>query len=214
MSSTSLRVSGLALAAAASLLSARLAGGMGRSGRLPRTEEGFRAKGPASAPVLVVEYSDFECPACRMAEGTIRRIERVYGDNIRFVFVNDPLRMHRWAFRAAVAAECAGRLGKFWPYHDLLYGYQDEWAFSSDPGPYFSRYAARVGLKAKSFDECLRDPAAARSVRSDMERASREWVGATPTFFVNGRRFVGGLQLASQGTRWIDAVLKKKGAGT
>src|SRR5437868_3731985 len=88
----------------------------------------YRTLGPAGAKVTIVEFSDFECPACRMAEPPVRRIMALYDGKVRLVFKHFPLeRMHPWARRGAVAAECAGRQGRFWEFHHELYDHQDEW---------------------------------------------------------------------------------------
>ena len=105
------RLASYALVAVLTGLSA-LAAGRTRKPFSPEAPD-FRKKGPASAKVLIVEFSDFQCPACRYAEPSVRQIFTVYGDKVRFVFKHFPLRMHEWAKPAAAAAECAGRQGKF-----------------------------------------------------------------------------------------------------
>lgn len=168
----------------------------------------FRQKGPASAKLQVVEFSDFQCPACRYAEPIVRQLFVVYGDKVHFVFKHYPLRMHEWAKPAAVAAECAGRQGKFWEYHDRLYDRQDEWT-NEKFEDFLSAYAAFVHLDQKQWQACRQDPSSMAAVASDQKDAGDAWVASTPTFFINGRRFVGGKQLAELGTLFMDRELKK-----
>jgi protein-disulfide isomerase len=116
--------------------------------------------------------------------------------------------MHQWARNGAVAAECAGRQGKFWPYHDRLYDRQDEWT-NEKADDFLLSYALAEHLDLKQWQACVADPATAAAVSADVKDGENAWVGSTPTFFVNGRRFVGGRQLAELGTIYMDRELKK-----
>ena len=88
-------------------------------------------KGNLSSNVIVAEFSDFQCPFCRAAEPTVKRIISEYSDKIKFVYMNFPLtQIHRFADKSANAAECANEQGKFWEYHDILFDRQSEWALS------------------------------------------------------------------------------------
>lgn len=168
----------------------------------------FRRRGPAAAKISIVEFSDFQCPACRYAENSLKQVFALYGDNIRFTFKHFPLRMHEWAKPGAVAAECAGRQGKFWEYHDALYDHQDEWT-NPKADDFLLGYALKTKLDLKAWNACRQDPSAAAAVAADQKDGDNAWVGSTPTFFVNGRRFVGGKQLAEVGTLFMDRELKK-----
>ena len=87
-----------------------------------------RGKGAADAKIVIVEFSDFACPACRVAQAPLKNILTHYQGKVRLVYKHFPFeRMHRCARPAAVAAECAGRQGHFWPFHDMLYERQDKW---------------------------------------------------------------------------------------
>jgi protein-disulfide isomerase len=169
----------------------------------------FRERGPEGAPIRIIEFSDFQCPACRAAEPTLKMLFTVYEGKIRFVFKHYPLRLHEWAKPAAVAAECAGRQGKFWEYHDRLYDKQDEWT-NPKADDFLTGYAKDLKLDMAAWQSCRQDPAATAAYRTDMKDGDDAWVGATPTFFVDGRRFVGGKPLAELGPLFIDAELKKK----
>lgn len=169
----------------------------------------YRKLGPADAKVTIVEFSDFECPACRVAEVPMRALLKLYEGKVRLVFKHFPLeRMHRWARTGAIAAECAGRQDKFWEYHHELYDHQDEWP-SDKSEQRLSAYAAKHKLDSAAWNACRRDPAVDAAVNADAQDALNAWVGSTPTFFINGKRFVGAPQLSERGTPWIERELKK-----
>jgi len=139
--------------------------------------------GQAEAIVLVEEFSDFQCPACKSAQDSLKNVVAKYGDRIRFEYKHFPLTtIHPQAFRAALASECANDQGKFWEYHDTLFSNQ----------PNFSRaellaYAESLGLEINSFTACLDARAKNDLVRADMAEASSRRISGTPTFFVNGQ---------------------------
>ncbi|MFI5361505.1 MAG: DsbA family protein [Elusimicrobiota bacterium] len=168
----------------------------------------FRKRGPVDAKVTIIEFSDFQCPACRYAEAPLHQIFTVYDGRIRFVFKHFPLRMHQWAKPGALAAECAGRQGKFWEYHDRLYDKQDAWT-NEKAEDFLIGYAKDLKLDVPAWQACRQDPSATASYETDMKDGDDAWVGSTPTFFINGRRFAGGKQLAELGTLFIDRELKK-----
>lgn len=172
------------------------------------TAPDFRQRGPAGAKIQMVEFSDFQCPACRIAELPLRQIFTVYGDKLHFIFKHYPLRMHEWAKNGAAAAECAGKQGKFWEYHDRLYDHQDEWT-NGKADDVLAGYAKDLKLDVPAWQACVQDPSTAAAYASDMKDGDNAWVGATPTFFINGRRFVGAKQLAELGTLYMDRELKK-----
>jgi protein-disulfide isomerase len=201
------RLASYALVAALTVLSA-LASGRTRKPFSPDAPD-YRKRGPAGAKILVVEFSDFQCPACRVAEPTLRQMFTVYDGKLRFVFKHYPLmRIHPWAKAGALAAECAGRQGKFWEYHDRLYDKQDEWTNEKADGV-LTGYAKDFGLDVPAWQACRLDPSTDAAVASDMKDGDNAWVGGTPTFFINGRRFVAQKQLAELGTLFIDRELKK-----
>lgn len=155
------------------------------------------AKGPGDAPITIVEFSDFECPACAAAFRDLHRLTAT-NPNIRLVFRHYPLdaacnpqmqhSLHPDACQAAAAAECAGRLGKFWEYHDRLFENQK----TLDRDSLF-RYARELGLDIDAFRTCLDDPATMSRVREDVAAGQRLGVESTPTMFINGRRVSGAL---------------------
>ncbi len=149
--------------------------------------DGAPAKGPASAKVTIVEFSDFHCPYCRSVQPTLSELLTKYGDRVRLVFKNFPVdTLHPTARKAAEAAWCAQQQGKFWPFHDRLYlAGQD-----ATPGT-LSKIAGDAGLDTAKFTACSTGQEAAHAVDIDLEQARKLNLSGTPTFFINGRPFVG-----------------------
>jgi Na+/H+ antiporter NhaA len=149
-------------------------------------------RGPADAPVTVVEYGDFECPYCGLAEPVIRDLLADFGD-VRYVWRHLPLNdVHRHAQIAAEASEAAAEQGAFWPMHDLLLEHQD--ALRPDD---LVRYARELGLDVDRFGTALREHRLAARIAEDVDSADLSGVSGTPTFFVNGRRHQGAYDIAT-----------------
>ena len=149
-------------------------------------------RGPADAPVTIVEYGDFECPYCGRAEPVIRDLLSDFGD-VRYVWRHLPLNdVHRHAQVAAEASEAAAEQGAFWQLHDLLLEHQD--ALRPDD---LVRYARGLGLDEERFREALREHRFAPHVAEDVDSADLSGVSGTPTFFVNGRRHYGAYDIAT-----------------
>jgi Na+/H+ antiporter NhaA len=150
-------------------------------------------RGPADAPVTIVEYADFECPFCGQAEPALRDLLSEFGDDIRYVYRHLPLPdVHPRAQLAAEASEAAGKQGRFWEMHDLLFAHQD----AQRPTDLVA-YADELGLDTSKFErEVRRNDFAARIAR-DTESAELSGVTGTPTFFVNGHRHYGAYDLPS-----------------
>ncbi len=149
-----------------------------------------RSKGPADAPVVIVEFSDFECPYCQQATATMDALLARYPDEIRFVYKDFPLPNHPHAFKAAEAGHCAHEQGEFWPFHDKLFAAQDALDIDS-----LKAYADDLGLDADAFAACLDEARHAESVNADMAAGRRLGASSTPTLFVNGRPVFGALPL-------------------
>jgi protein-disulfide isomerase len=149
--------------------------------------------GPADAKVTLVEFGDYQCPACGQAEPIIEQLRKDYaGKSVRFVFRNYPLTIHPNAPEAAEAAEAAGAQGKFWEMHDALYVNQTAWADSSDPSGQFSQYAKTVGVKDLSkFANEVKSSAYADKIRADQKDGDTLSVQVTPTFFLNNQKLEG-----------------------
>jgi protein-disulfide isomerase/rhodanese-related sulfurtransferase len=137
--------------------------------------------GNPQAPVTIVEFGDFQCPACGKEQQVIREIRQKYGDQICWVFRQFPIPpLHQFAEAAAVASECAADQGKFWEAVDKLYDNQGD--LSNDA---LRRYAAELGLDTDRFNQCLSSQATLGRVRRDLDDAHALGVRGTPTFFVN-----------------------------
>ncbi len=138
--------------------------------------------------VTVIEYADFQCPACKAYEPIMTQLEGNYSDRVQFVYRYFPLtQVHPNAEVAAYAAEAAGRQGKFWEMHDKLYDGQDSWASERDPEVVFEQYAKDLNLNLDQFkkDETSSDVKA--RVQSDMDAGTAAGINATPTFYLNGQ---------------------------
>jgi len=146
------------------------------------------SRGPAAAPVTLVEYGDYECPACGAAYVTIADLRSTLGDRFRFVFRNFPLSsVHLHAGAAARAAEAAALQGRFWEMHDVLYENQE--ALEPDD---LLRYAEELGLDLGRFELDFQSEQCIQRVRHDFLGGVRSGVNGTPTFFINGLRHDGG----------------------
>ena len=144
--------------------------------------------GPATAPVTLVEYGDYECPFCGAAHATLEQVRQVMGNDLRFVYRHFPLtQIHPHAYQAAEAAEAAAAQGRFWEMHDLLFENQDRLGLRDLIG-----YAGALDLDLERFVTDLRGHAYAGRLREDFLSGVRSGVNGTPTFFVNGVRHDGG----------------------
>jgi len=159
-------------------------------------------RGPAEAPVTVVEYGDFECPYCGQAEPVVRELLRDFAD-VRYVWRHLPLNdVHPRAQLAAEASEAAAEQGAFWEMHDLLLDHQDALRPSDLIG-----YAEQLGLDVERFTDDLRGHVGAARVADDVDSADLSGVSGTPTFFVNGRRHYGAYDIAT-----LSAAVRAAGA--
>lgn len=179
--------------------------------RTPRLSEGtpsYRQKGPAEAPVVLVEYSDFQCPKCAQAQPVLRDLLNRYEGRVRLVFRHCPLPSHAWASLAARAAEAAGRQNKFWEYADVLYSRQAVWSAAPDPRALFDTYARELGLDEARWKKDVDDPAVEKIVKDERARAEQVPISATPTFFINEKIIVGDSQLEAVGVRFMEQELR------
>ncbi|SNS49755.1 sodium/proton antiporter, NhaA family [Actinomadura meyerae] len=158
----------------------------------PVDETRDHIRGPARAPVTVVEYGDFECPYCGQAEDVIRELLADYGD-VRYVWRHLPLTdVHPQAQLAAQVAEAAAAQGAFWEMHDLLLMHQDELQPKD-----LIRYASELGLDLDRFRADVRGNRSIDHIAEDIESADLSGVSGTPTFFVNGRRHIGAYDITA-----------------
>lgn len=164
-------------------------------------------KGNASASVIVVEYADLQCPACKSAHETITKtLLEKYGSKIRFEFRHFPLRsIHQHAFEAAQAAECAADQGKFWEFVDVDYQRQSDLSSSA-----LRDWAKALSLDSDLFDRCVRSGIKEDTILDDYAQGEKLGVRGTPTFFVNNTHVSPNTLEAISAA--IDAALK--GGGT
>ena len=165
--------------------------------------------GNLQAPLTLVEFGDFECPACRLSEETARQIRAQYADRIRFIFRQFPLsKIHPQAEKAAEASECTAEQGKFWEGLEKLYAEQAD--LSEDA---LKRYARELGLDQTRFNQCLDSGETASRVTQDLADGRAVGVRATPTFFIGQKRIEGPLEFATF-SHLVEQELASSGAAT
>lgn len=147
-----------------------------------------RTKGNSESAVVLVEYSDFQCPACAYVYPILKRLSEEFEGRVKFVYRHFPLKQHANAELAARASEAAGQQGKFWEMHDLLFEKQEVWASTSDPKKQFSAYAISLGLDSEAFLKDLGSSEVKNKVSDDAASGIRANVQGTPTFFLNGKK--------------------------
>lgn len=148
-------------------------------------------KGSASSSVILMEYSDFQCPACRAYYPVVREIVAEFGDRVTLVYRSFPLvSIHANAEFAARAAEAARKQGKFWEMHDLLFEKQNEWANVADVMPMFESYAKLIGISPDQFKTDFLSKEVKDFVRAQRLHAVKAGLGGTPSFFLNGKQIV------------------------
>jgi protein-disulfide isomerase len=138
------------------------------------------ARGPANAPITVIEFADFECPYCAKVLDTVEAVFAAYPGKIRFVFRHYPLSFHQKAPKAAEAAACADEQGQFWKFHDALFSSQE---LEVDA---LKLQAKASGLDEKKFDACLDSGHGQAVVKRDLADGQLAGVSGTPAFFING----------------------------
>ena len=141
-------------------------------------------EGNREAGVVLVEYSDFQCPACGAYYSVIKQIMKEFDGRIALVYRHFPLRqIHQNADLAARATEAAGKQGKFWEMHDIIFENQKEWSNQRKAGDFFKQYAESLGLNAERFRADLDSKEIKDKVNTDYQNGLRIGINATPTFF-------------------------------
>ncbi len=161
--------------------------------------------GSETAPITIIEFSDYECPYCRQWHTEVyTQLIDTYGDQVRFVYRDFPLEsIHVNAKPAAEAANCANEQGYFWDYHDKLFS--NELGLSSEA---YQEYASQLGMDEEAFQECFESGRYQQEVQSDFDFAANLGVRSTPTFFINGIAVVG-----AQPFEVFQQVIEKELAG-
>lgn len=153
-------------------------------------------KGGEDAKVVIVKFSDFECPACKRMAMTLDQVLAEFGDKVQIVYKNYPLDnkcnsaitrpMHKYACDVAILARCSGLYGKFWEFHNLAFKEQSSISAQAAIG-----WAKEVGLSEEQIKSCQSDSSLMEKIKDDIQLANTIGVDATPTLYINGRQFVG-----------------------
>ena len=161
-----------------------------------------RVKGDPNAPVIVVEFSDFQCPFCKKTQDTLKNVLTKYKGQVKLAFLDFPLReIHPQAELAAAGARCAGEQGKFWEFHDALFADQSKMKEAD-----LAAHAQALALDEKSFQSCLASGKFKSKIEADVQQGSKLGVTGTPAFFVNGV-FLSGAQPQAEFEKMIDRQL-------
>ena len=167
--------------------------------------DGAPVRGAENAPVTLVEFSDFHCPFCKRAQGTVKQILDKYPGKVRHAFRDFPVDgLHPQARQAAEAARCAKDQGKFWEYHDVLFAGPP----SAAPAD-LRRYAEQTGLDVPKFEQCASAGTHRAAVQQDYEEGAKLGINGTPAFFINGR-LVTGAQPLEAFVRVIEEELSRQ----
>lgn len=148
---------------------------------------GNPALGPKDAPVQIIELAEYQCPFCGRMVPTLQKMMKKYDGKVRWVFRDFPLlQMHPEAMPAAVAANCAGRQGKYWEMHNVLFENSDK--LTSE---LYTKIAGDIGLDMAKFQECQKSGKEEEEIMADLELGSNLGVNGTPAYFINGRKLSG-----------------------
>src|SRR3972149_5786955 len=145
-------------------------------------------KGDKEAAATLIEYSDFQCPACGSYYPLVKQLSQEFGDKVLFVYRHFPLDQHKNAELASYAAEAAGKQDKFWEMHDLIFEGQKEWSDSEEARAFFAKYAASLNLVAEQFQKDIDSAEVKAKVEKDYQSGLNAKVNSTPTFFLNGKK--------------------------
>jgi len=148
-----------------------------------------QTKGNSESKVLLVEYGDFQCSACGRYHPLLKQLNQEFGDRIQFVYRHFPLKQtHRNAEPAAFAAEAAGKQGKFWEMHDLIFEGQENWSEKRNAKDTFVEYAKSLDLDMEKFQTDVKSKEIKNKVRNDYSSGIKAGVNSTPTLFLNGKK--------------------------
>lgn len=146
--------------------------------------------GSPSAAVTLVNFGDFQCPACGAYYPVVKKLTQTYKDSLVLVFRHFPLPSHANAMPAARAVEAAGKQGKFWEMHDKVYETQKDWSTEKNAPEIFAGYAKELGLDVEKFSKDMGSSEVKKRIDNDVADANALGINATPTFFVNGEKIV------------------------
>ena len=159
---------------------------------IPAVSAGDRVKGASNAKVALIEYSDFQCPACGAYYPILKKLSEEMGSKVAFVYRYFPLRgIHQNAQISAQAGEAAGLQGKFWEMHDILFDNQTVWSDLPNARDTFVKYATNLGLDIERFKRDMDSDAVKNKIENDYQAGIRSGINSTPSFFVNGKKITG-----------------------
>lgn len=157
-------------------------------------------KGPDDAKVVIVEFADFQCPACKHMDATLTQLVQEYAGKVQVVFRNYPLdqscnsgirgKIHEWSCRAAIMARCAGQYGKFWPYYQKVFDNQKDIDDTK-----LKSWAVELGLGEEQINTCLNSSDLLAKIKEDIALGDQLGVDSTPTIFINGQKVISGRSL-------------------
>lgn len=172
-----------------------------------------RAKGERSAPVMVYEIADFQCPHCaRFARDVFPKIDSAFikTGKVQWFFVSLPLPIHGNAWPASEAALCAGAVAdRFWVMHDRLFATQSDWATAADAAPFFARLAKEASVPADAFQDCLIGDRLAALIMQDVIFAVNTRASGTPAFIINDGQMIVGVKPFEEWKELLELALKK-----
>ncbi len=182
----------------------------GSSGSSSSAQPSNHTVGAGNKGVTLIEYGDFQCPACAAYYPVIKQIKAEYGDDIKFQFRHFPLvQIHPNAFIASRAAEAAGLQGKFFEMHDLLYENQQAWAGAADPTETFNSYAGQLDLDVDKFRADMNLASVGDVINADIKAAQEIGANSTPTFVLNGKKLDPNPEGVDDFKRLIDEEIAK-----
>jgi len=145
-------------------------------------------KGDKEALAALIEYSDFQCPACGSYYPILKKITEDLGAKVRFAYRHFPLPQHKNAKLAATVAEAAGKQGKFWEMHDLIFQNQSDWSEEKNAAVLFAKYAKDIGLDLARFQTDIASDEIKAKIENDYKSGVKAGVNSTPSFFLNGKK--------------------------
>ena len=145
-------------------------------------------KGEKEAVATLIEYSDFQCPACGSYYPIVKKVTEDLGAKVRFAYRHFPLPQHKNAKLAATVAEAAGKQGKFWEMHDLIFQNQSDWSEEKNAAVLFARYAQDLGLDLARFQIDIASDEIKAKIENDYKSGVKAGVNSTPSFFLNGKK--------------------------
>jgi protein-disulfide isomerase len=167
-----------------------------------------RVKGNPQSPMKIVEFIDFQCPACAMGALFLKEAIDQYPNQIFLEMKYFPLPMHAHAYTAARYAECAAREKKFWPFQDLLIARQNQWKRLIDAAPAFVQIGQEIGLDMTQVAACVKEESVTAAIINDKAEGEKLGVQSTPTYFVNGEMIVGAPDLMKRINKDVGPVIQ------